>query len=101
MRTVFSSYLQGKLVLTLNPDAKCKLGDEYDTAKTLLQCLKVVEYVGPLTLETCFSSSTVDLKVHVFQLHANAPSDDSRNEESLLGELISMPNTRFEGVWDE
>ncbi|KAH9215328.1 P-loop containing nucleoside triphosphate hydrolase protein, partial [Leptodontidium sp. 2 PMI_412] len=67
----------------------------------ILQCLKVVEHVGPATLLSCFKASTVELKVQVFQLYTNESSDSKENEDGQLGELITMPHARFEGVWDE
>ncbi|KAG4428444.1 hypothetical protein IFR05_016074 [Cadophora sp. M221] len=88
-------------ILADEDNAISKLRSEYEKASTILQCLKVVEYVGPATLVSCFEASTVELKVQVFQLYTNESSDGKGNEDGQLGELIPMPHARFEGVWDE
>ncbi|KAH7363905.1 P-loop containing nucleoside triphosphate hydrolase protein [Rhexocercosporidium sp. MPI-PUGE-AT-0058] len=88
-------------VLADKDDAICKLGAEYEKANNTLQSLKVVEHVGPTTLETCFKSSNVNLKVQIFQLYTDDSPGNKTKEDGDLGELITMPHARFEGVWDE
>ncbi|KAL2072732.1 hypothetical protein VTL71DRAFT_12075 [Oculimacula yallundae] len=88
-------------ILANEGNAISRLGYEYEQAKDMLQCLKVVEYVGPATLETCFSSFAVELKVNIFQVYTNAHGENLKNADGLLGEVLSMPHARFEGIWDE
>ncbi|CZT42874.1 uncharacterized protein RSE6_02826 [Rhynchosporium secalis] len=88
-------------ILADKDSAICKLGPVYDEAKAMLHSLKVVEYVGPKTLEACFSSCSVEVKVNLFQLYIDTGYVDKENEDGQLGELICMPHARFEGVWDE
>jgi len=63
--------------------------------------LKVIEYVGPSTVEKCFTTSRVALRVQIFQLYGISTVEGEEKEDELLGEVIPMPNARFEGVWDE
>ncbi|PBP25850.1 thyroid hormone receptor interactor [Diplocarpon rosae] len=79
-----------------------RLGNEYARAKAILQSLKVVEHIGPTSVETIFSSENVKLKIQVFELY-NTPSSLNNTDEAEeeLGEIFQMPHVRFEGVWDE
>ncbi|KAJ5032322.1 uncharacterized protein L3040_008929 [Drepanopeziza brunnea f. sp. 'multigermtubi'] len=89
-------------ILADERNGNLKLGSEYPRAKQILDSLKVVERIGPATEETCFSSLEVKLRVQVFELWtASSPLEESDEGDEQLGELISMPHTRFEAVWDE
>lgn len=83
-------------------DGKMKLGAEFAFAKQTLDSLKVVEYIGPVRKETCFSLRDVKLKVQVFELYTEAsPLGGAGDGHEQLGEVVAMPHARFEAVWDE
>ncbi|KAI9053308.1 hypothetical protein LZ554_002271 [Drepanopeziza brunnea f. sp. 'monogermtubi'] len=90
-------------ILADERNGNLKLGSLYPGAKKILDCLKVVEYIGPATGETCFSSLEVKLRVQVFELCTSSCTalEESDEGDEQLGELVSMPHTRFEAVWDE
>jgi hypothetical protein len=80
--------------------AERKLGPFYQCSKNGLQSLKVVEYLGPETLEGCFNSSSIRIKVHVYALHHTRRSL-AEDKDFPEAEITQMPHGMFEGKWDE
>jgi hypothetical protein len=80
--------------------AERKLGPFYQCSKYGLQSLKVVEYLGPETLEGCFNSSSIRIKVHVYALH-HTPRSLAEDKDFPEAEITQMPHGMFEGKWDE
>lgn len=78
-----------------------KLQSEYPKAKSILQFLNVVEYVGPSSVETCYSTTKVNVKVHVYAMHVGTKPLDEIDDPIEAGEVVRMPNVRFDGIWDE
>jgi hypothetical protein len=77
-----------------------KLGACYQEVKETILSLKVVEYLGPKTLETCFSSKKVHIKVQIYKLD-QTPRSLEQGKAFSQAEITRLPHVRFEGVWDE
>jgi hypothetical protein len=77
-----------------------RLGPFYDWSKDALQSLKVVEYLGPSTLERCYNSNNVRIKVQVYALY-HIPRSLEEQKDFPEAEITQMPHAMFEGNWDE
>lgn len=81
-------------------DATTKLGPYYKNAKGVLHSLRVVEYQGPKTTETCFSSESVRTRVSVYALY-NTSRGLGEDDEMPQAEVTLMPHAAFASHWDE
>jgi hypothetical protein len=77
-----------------------RLGTDYDEFRNILLCLRVVEYSGPSTEVTCYSSNEVEVKVQLYLLH-DTVRRIQEDREIPHTEITPMPHVRFSGVWDE
>ena len=75
------------------------LGDLYQKTDYAIESLKVVEYVGPKTDVTCYSSNSVRVNIQVYQLHSDTPIE--KNDDLPQGEITILPHINFDGRWDE
>jgi pachytene checkpoint protein 2 len=80
--------------------AEMRLGPFYDNSKHALQSLKVVEYLGPKTVEDCYISNNLRIKVQVYALY-QSPRSLEEQKDFPEAEITSMPHAMFEGKWDE
>jgi hypothetical protein len=80
--------------------AELRLGPFYEGSKATLQSLKVVEYLGPKTLEDCYSSNNVRIKVQVYALY-HTPRSLEEQKDFPEADITQMPHVMFEGKWDE
>ena len=69
----------------------------YDLARAALASLRVVDYAGPPTDISCYSSNDTKIKIQPYQLYT-APEDRNTIEQA---EITLMPHKAFEGQWDE
>jgi pachytene checkpoint protein 2 len=80
--------------------AEMRLGPFYHFSKDTLQSLKVVEYLGPETLEEgCFNCDNVKIKIHVYALY-HTPRLLEEDKEFPEAEITQMPHAMFESDWD-
>jgi hypothetical protein len=77
-----------------------RLGADYDDFKAILVALKMVEYLGPNTNATCYSSNDAEIKVQLYQLYDTGRSLEEIGEIPQT-EITRMPHVRFSGIWDE
>lgn len=89
-----------KVTLSHIIDAPTRLGPYYENAIATLQSLNVVEYIGPKTAETCYSSNNVRIEVQVYDLF-QSPRSFEESQEIPQAEITPMPHVRFERVWNE
>ena len=80
--------------------AEMRLKLFYHCSKEALQSLRVVEYLGPETLETCYNSNNVKVKVQVYALF-HTPRSLEEQKDFPEAETTQMPHAAFEGNWDE
>ncbi|KAE9381279.1 AAA-domain-containing protein [Stipitochalara longipes BDJ] len=80
--------------------AEMRLKLFYHYSKEALQSLRVVEYLGPETLETCYNSNNVKVKVQVYALF-HTPRSLEEQKDFPEAETTQMPHAAFEGNWDE
>jgi len=82
------------------PAAQMKLKSFYHCSKQALQSLKVVEYLGPELLESCYNSDNARISVQVYALY-HTPRSLEEHEDFPEGQITKMPHAIYEGKWDE
>ncbi|RKF81919.1 Pachytene checkpoint protein 2-like protein [Golovinomyces cichoracearum] len=87
--------------MTNNTDGEYKLGPLYQQSKELFQSLKVVEYTGPVTDLTCYTTEHVRVEVQMYSLHYTQNSQDDEKQELPQAEILSLPHLRFANQWEE
>jgi hypothetical protein len=63
-----------------------------------LRSLKAVEYVGRDLLTTNIRVKEISVQVNVYRM-INSPEDLESSGTLLQGEVIELPNARFDGLW--
>ncbi|TQS36173.1 hypothetical protein Golomagni_03383 [Golovinomyces magnicellulatus] len=86
--------------MTNDTDGEHKLGPLYQHAKDLLQSLKVVEYTGPVTDFTCYTTENVKVELQMYSLHYTQNPQDEK-QELPQAEILHLPHLRFANQWEE
>ncbi|KAE8446858.1 hypothetical protein EG329_011489 [Mollisiaceae sp. DMI_Dod_QoI] len=87
-------------ILVNERTADLRLGAHLQRVKNVLKSLKVVEYLGPHTEQTIYSSTGVRIEVQVYELH-DTPKPLEEDSHIPQAEITPMPHARFDGIWDE
>ena len=79
--------------------ASLLLGPIFGGVIARIASLKVVEYSGPKSSTTCYSSNDTRVKVQIYKLYKTG----EESEDLILqqAEITPMPHTNFDGRWDE
>lgn len=77
--------------------ASLLLGPTFGAVIMRIASLKVVEYSGPKTDATCYSSNDMRVEVQIYKLFKTG----EEREDLQQAEITPMPHMNFDGEWDE